>query len=95
MPNSRYIRGRQYEYMAAAALRKQGYRVTRSASSKGAFDLIGVGEKDIKLVQVKSGRRGISKKELAELEAITVPDCAIIEVWYYPGNRQRVRITQV
>lgn len=95
MPNTNYVRGRQFEYACTAALRKQGYIVTRAASSKGVFDLIGVGPNDIKLVQVKSGRRSISKKELDIMLAIPCPPCAVKEVWYYPGNRQRVQVTQV
>ena len=95
MPNKRYIRGRSFEYRAAAILRKQGYIVTRAASSKGVFDLIAVGPDDIKLLQVKSGARSISKKELEIMVAIPVPACAVKEVWWFPGNRKPVVIKQV
>ena len=95
MANSNYARGRAYEYRAAATLRDEGYLVTRSSSSKGAFDLIAVGPTDIRLIQVKSGRSKINKKELDHLKSLTVPDCATIEVWHYPGNRKRLQVTKL
>lgn len=56
MPNTRYLSGRRTEQMLKRTLEAQGCHVTRSAGSKGKFDLIAVppdGDK-IRLIQVKS-----------------------------------------
>ena len=96
-PPTNYERGRAAEYRATAALRKLGYLVTRSASSKGAFDLVAVGPNDIRLVQVKLGR-AISRKEFEHLKQLSkeyTRDLVYIEVWWYPGNRQRCQVTRL
>ena len=42
MTNKQYVRGRAYEQRIATKLRKEGWHVTRSAASKGLFDLIAI-----------------------------------------------------
>lgn len=47
-------KGRHQEHRSAAILEAAGYRVMRSAASKGEWDLIGVSSADVVLVQVKT-----------------------------------------
>lgn len=59
---NRYKRGRAKEQLVKTKLQAMGYYVTRSASSKGHFDLIGVKPDDKPLlVQVKSFNERIDK----------------------------------
>lgn len=39
MPNANYLKGRRLEYKAKKQMESEGWKVLRSAGSKGAFDL--------------------------------------------------------
>ena len=80
-----YRRGVRAEHRARDLLKQQGYHtVIRAAGSKGAFDLVGLGSKEIALVQVKR-RRGISKAERAELLELKkqLPEFVTVEIWRF------------
>jgi len=47
-------KGRRNEHRSMALLEAAGYRCTRSASSLGEWDIIGIGRADVVLVQVKT-----------------------------------------
>lgn len=49
-------KGSRNERRTMAYLKADGYSCTRAAASLGVFDVIGVGETDVVLVQVKSNR---------------------------------------
>lgn len=49
-------KGAKNERRTMRLLETAGYRCTRAAASLGAFDVIGIGETDVVLVQVKSNR---------------------------------------
>ena len=49
-------KGARREHATMRLLEDAGYRCTRAAASLGVFDIIGVGEADVALVQVKSNR---------------------------------------
>jgi hypothetical protein len=51
---NRAAKGARVERKAAARLRSQGWRVTRSAASLGAFDLVAFRRDAILLVQVRA-----------------------------------------
>ena len=50
---SNYTRGRGKEYKAVNDLKKNLYHATRSASSHGLWDVVGIGHGKIRLVQCK------------------------------------------
>lgn len=50
---SRYLRGRQTEHDAVAALEADGYLVIRASSSKGMWDVVGVRHDRVLLVSCK------------------------------------------
>ena len=63
MPNSRYDRGRAYEYKVMRKLREEGFYAIRSAGSHGYFDIIGikppqstVEKGQIRVIQCKTGK---------------------------------------
>jgi PD-(D/E)XK nuclease superfamily protein len=47
-------KGRRNEWKSIAILESQGYRVSRSAASKGVFDLVGIKADSFVLCQVKT-----------------------------------------
>ena len=49
-------KGRRNEHKARAWLESLGYEVTRSAASKGAWDLVGINQRGVALAQVKSNQ---------------------------------------
>ncbi len=59
-------KGSRNERRTIALLQAQGYSCTKSGGSLGVFDVIGIGERDIVLCQVKSNRWPTP----AEIEAI-------------------------
>lgn len=65
---NRYSKGRRKEYAVKKELEKEGYLVTRSSGSHGAFDLIAVHipKRIIQFIQCKSDN--FSKKEKRRLE---------------------------
>jgi len=67
MPNLRYRRGANYERVLQKRLTEVGWSVTRSAASKGLFDLVAFPVEAVcqfaMLVQVKSLREKITAKQ--------------------------------
>jgi Holliday junction resolvase len=63
-------------------LEANGYHVSRSAASKGKFDVIAVNDTEVLFVQVKrtkSSYRVAQKKDLKKLRAVVVPNSPIIK----------------
>ena len=76
---TRYDTGRRLEYKAKKELEALGYTVVRSAGSKGPFDLVAIGENDIRLIQVKKATA--SKGERGKMGDILAPRCCRKELW--------------
>lgn len=76
-------KGTRAEHKSIALLESLGYRVTRAAGSLGVWDLIGIGDLDIVLVQVKCNRPAgpAERKAMQEFKA---PHNALKlqHVWY-------------
>lgn len=71
---------------------KEGYRCTRSGASLGEFDYIGISEKDIVLVQVKTNCWP-GKKERQAIEAFPAPELCrkLIHRWNDYGRKPQVQ----
>lgn len=84
---NRKAAGTRAELRAIKDLEAAGYRCTRSAASLGVFDVIAVGPKDVRLIQVKrdSDGRYLRPVELEavreELRGVPVPDNCTRELW--------------
>jgi len=94
-------KGWRREDQARKQLEKEGYYVTRSGASLGAWDLVAIRcgyqwfnkypPPLVRLVQVKSNRPP-SRKEMEVLRGFkTFAGCISREVWIYP-DRKPVRI---
>jgi len=65
--------GTRAEKRSIAVLERDGYVCTRSAGSRGVWDLIGVRRSDVVLVQVKT-RRWPKSAEMRRLRTFECPD---------------------
>ena len=65
-------KGSRNEYRSIAVLEAAGYRCTRSAASLGEWDIIGIGSKDVVLLQVKT-RDWPGAVEMENLTLFSVP----------------------
>ena len=54
MPLNASAKGARAERRSMAVLEANGYRCTRSAASRGAWDIIAISAADVLLIQVKS-----------------------------------------
>ena len=75
-------KGTRNEHKSIRMLEAAGYRCTRAAASLGTFDIIGVGETDVVLCQVKT-RDWPSSTEMETIANFaTPPNCRkIIHRW--------------
>jgi Holliday junction resolvase len=91
---TRYEKGRAREYKTMAILKKDGWKVSRSAASHGAVDVFAAKGGRILLVQVKSGRARVKKEELEELIDWGRSSNGDAEVWHYKdrGRVERRRV---
>ncbi len=76
---SNYTKGARLERLARASLERHGYRVIRSAGSKGAVDLAAFKQDDILLVQVKASR--VTPADRRKLAAFPAPRVARKQFW--------------
>lgn len=81
-------RGRYYERQARKQLEAAGYLVTAAAGSLGLFDLVAIGQSDVRCVQVKGGKYPrLPGKERRALLALQVPPSVRKEFWrFFVGN---------
>jgi len=77
-------KGSRAEHRAMRVLEASGYACTRAAASLGVFDVIGIGPRDIRLIQVKCGDRcQISAAEREAIKTFVAPPNASREIWKF------------
>lgn len=79
MTVSHYAIGARLERLARASLQRNGYRVIRSAGSKGAVDLAAFNTEHVLLIQVKADR--ITPADRSKLAAFPAPPNALRQFW--------------
>ena len=87
-------KGTRAEHRCMQALEAAGYVCTRAGASLGLFDVIAVGPKDVRLVQVKAGTKYLSGIEREQIVALRVPANVSRECWRYP-DRARTALIEV
>jgi Holliday junction resolvase len=75
-------KGNRAEYKTRRILEKAGYACTRAAASLGMFDVIAIGPRDIRLIQVKCARNA-SPVEREAIELFSAPANCSKEVWVW------------
>ena len=89
MVSTPYYRGRSREYKAMAILRKEGWVCSRSAMSHSPIDIFAGKDCKTLLIQVKSGKARMNKREREELSKWAKAFGANAEIWYLK-NRNKV-----
>ena len=86
-------KGRRNEHRSRRLLEAAGYDVIRAAASKGVWDLVGIGEDDVVLVQCKSNEWPRSD-EMERLRAFRAPPLCrkIIHRWRDRRGKPDVRV---
>lgn len=74
-----YVRGREVEYKAINALRKEGFEIMRASSSKGPFDVVGFNSDSTRWIQLKreQTKQGTYPSEREKLRKIEVPQYVV------------------
>lgn len=75
-------KGARQERKARRILEAAGYYVVKSGGSLGMFDLVALGPRDVRLIQVKSNRRP-GPVEREAIEQFLCPAYARKEVWVF------------
>ena len=86
-------KGRRNEHKAREWLEALGFTVTRSAASKGAWDLVGLSFSQVALAQVKSNEWP-GPAERAALAAFPAPPCSRRLMFRY-DDRKPVRVREL
>ena len=87
-------KGTRAEHRCMKQLEELGYSTCRAAASLGEWDVIAVGEDDVRLVQVKCNRRPGSE-EMTRLRAFRAPENCSREVWVYKDGKPREPIIEI
>lgn len=78
-------KGSRAELRAIRILEAAGYVCTKAGGSLGVFDVIALGPKDVRCIQVKAGKRPwLSPVEREAIEGIAVPANVSKELWKMP-----------
>ena len=77
-------KGSRGELRCIRILEMSGYLCTKSGGSLGVFDVIALGPKDIKAIQVKAGGARLSPLERELIQSVRVPDNCSKEYWCFP-----------
>jgi Holliday junction resolvase len=77
-------KGAYYEHRAIRILEAAGYVCTRAGGSLGVFDVIAIGPRDVRAVQVKGGARNyLSGVEREAIALLAVPANVSKEAWRF------------
>jgi Holliday junction resolvase len=85
-------KGSRAEHRAMKILESSGYSCTRAAASLGVFDVVAIGARDVRLIQVKSGDRcQISPTEREAIRTFVAPINVSREIWkFHDGVRSPI-----
>jgi Holliday junction resolvase len=79
-------KGSRAERRAIRILEAAGYVCTKAGGSLGMFDVIGIGPRDIRCLQVKAGAQYCSAIEREQMTELTVPANVSKEIWRFPDR---------
>lgn len=88
-------KGTRGEHRAIKLLEACGYVVTRSGGSLGVFDLVAIGPRDIRCVQVKCGSARLSAIEREAITGLMVPPNVSKEAWRFPDRARTPTIERL
>ena len=77
-------KGSRAELKCIRILETAGYCCTKAGGSLGIFDVIALGPRDVRAIQVKSGTARLSAIEREQMLATEVPPNCTREYWRFP-----------
>lgn len=92
---NQYRKGRAREYRTMRLLEAAGFQAFRMAGSHSPVDVIGVSPLGIRLIQVKSGRAGVTPLEREALKTLERPENSTVEVWRWKDRAREPLIERV
>lgn len=93
--NANYRRGVRAEYRTMRLLEAAGYTAFRMAGSHSPVDVIGLSRLGLRLVQVKSGRAGVTPLEREALKTLERPENSTVEVWRWKDRAREPLIERL
>jgi Holliday junction resolvase len=79
-------KGSRAERRCMALLEANGFVCTRAGASLGLFDVIAIGARGVRCIQVKAGTRRLSALEREAIEQLRVPPSCTKEYWRFPDR---------
>ena len=79
-------KGTRAEHRAMRILEAAGYLCTRAGGSLGPFDVIAIGARDVRAIQVKAGTARLTGLERETILGLAVPDNCSRECWRFPDR---------
>lgn len=76
-------KGTRAEHRCIDVLEAAGYLCTRAGGSLGTFDVIAIGPRDVKAIQVKAGMSRLSPLEREQIKLLQVPANCTKELWIF------------
>lgn len=83
-------KGSRRERQAKKIMEQAGYYVNKAGGSLGQFDLVCLGKKQARLIQVKSNYMSPAERE--EIELFDEPDYAVKEIWIFKDYKREPKI---
>jgi len=84
-------KGTRLEHKTMRVLEGLGYDCSRSAASRGTWDVVAIGAEDFRLVQVKANRRP-GAEEMERIRTAVVPDNCTREIWVWKDRIKQPEI---
>jgi Holliday junction resolvase len=79
-------KGARAERRAIRLLEAAGYSCTKAGGSLGLFDIVALGQLDIRCIQVKSGSNYLSGVEREQMALLSLPANCTREIWRFPDR---------
>lgn len=79
-------KGSRGELKCIRILEAAGYCCTKAGGSLGVFDVIALGPKDVRAIQVKCGGARLSPLEREQIRGTEVPPNCSKEYWRFPDR---------
>jgi Holliday junction resolvase len=79
-------KGSRAELRCIRILEAAGYVCTKAGGSLGVFDVVALGSKDVRAIQVKAGTARLSGLEREAIALLTVPPNCSKEYWRFPDR---------
>ena len=92
MSNHGKRKGTRAELKCIRILEAAGYCCTKAGGSLGVFDVIALGPRDVRAIQVKAGTARLSPLEREQMQGTEVPPNCTREYWHFADYARKPEI---